>query len=197
MEFTAFPKLPRLFRDMVITEKLDGTNACVVIVNGKSDRDAPGRTPVATVGDLWVYAQSRKRLIDPGKQTDNYGFAGWVRDHAEELVGLGEGRHFGEWWGKGIQRGYGLEEKRFSLFNPDTRDLPDCCSTVPVLSRHGFSLDEVERCMAQLVAEGSVAAPGFPNPEGVVVYHTAARRGFKVTVEHDDLPKSVAQGLTA
>lgn len=35
----------------------------------------------------------------------------------KELLKLGKGYHYGEWWGKGIQRGYGLEEKRFSLFN--------------------------------------------------------------------------------
>jgi len=195
VEFKPFPKLPRLYRDMVITEKLDGTNACVVVQEMDHEGDyTDDAVAWENCEGVWyaIYAQSRKRFIVPGKSTDNYGFANWVADHADELVYLGAGRHYGEWWGKGIQRGYDLDEKRFSLFNPDTRDLPDCCSTVPVLSRNGFDLGEVKRCLTQLRDEGSAAAPGFDNPEGVVVYHTAARLGFKVTLDHDEMPKSLA-----
>ena len=37
--------------------------------------------------------------------------------HRLSMTFLVPGRHFGEWWGSGIQRGYGLDEKTFSLFN--------------------------------------------------------------------------------
>lgn len=43
----------------------------------------------------------------------------------------------------------------------------------------------VDACLMRLRADGSVAAPGFMRPEGVVVYHTAARVLFKVTLEKD------------
>ena len=49
-----------------------------------------------------------------------FGFARWVETNRERLITLlGPGLHFGEWWGSGIQRGYGLTkgDKRFSLFN--------------------------------------------------------------------------------
>ena len=87
-EFVPFQKIARLNRGMTVTEKIDGSNAAIGIAE-----------------DGEVYAQSRKQLIFPGKSTDNFGFAGWVAEHADELrEGLGEGLHFGEWWGAGIQR---------------------------------------------------------------------------------------------
>ncbi len=64
-----------------------------------------------------MFIGSRTRWITA--QDDNHGFARWVEGNKQELLKLGAGRHFGEWWGSGIQRGYGLQkgEKRFSLFN--------------------------------------------------------------------------------
>src|ERR1035437_6203226 len=100
----AFPKIARLNRDIVITEKIDGTNAAIGIV------EAPFTVSDGEGGPEFrgyrVYAQSRNRIITPGK--DNAGFAAWVesiKDIAIEV--LGPGLHFGEWWGNGIQRGYG------------------------------------------------------------------------------------------
>jgi hypothetical protein len=199
MEFEAFPKLPRLNRGMVISEKIDGTNACVAVVDATSDRDAPSVVPIAKVGPLWLYAQSRKRLITP--EQDNFGFARWVRDHAEDLAALGEGHHFGEWWGLGIQRGYGQDRKRFSLFNTsrwaENPDKPECCDVVPVLAAHNFSQERIDDELENLRQRGSLAAPGFMNPEGVVVYLSAARQMFKVTLKDDEIPKSVAERLAA
>jgi hypothetical protein len=34
-----------------------------------------------------------------------------------------------------------------------------------------------------------MAAPGFMNPEGVVIYHTAGDLYFKKTIKNDDKPK--------
>src|SRR4051812_22881421 len=118
MEFEAFPKMPRLSREMVITEKIDGTNAQVFItpvdILGAQTCNVPW---IATIGGLAIAAGSRTRWLAPTGQGDNFGFAAWVQANVEELITLGPGRHFGEWWGKGIQRGYGLAEKKFSLFN--------------------------------------------------------------------------------
>jgi hypothetical protein len=167
-EFRPFQKLPRLSRAMTITEKIDGTNAQVF--------NAP---------DGRVLAGSRTRWLVDG--ADNYGFAAWVKEHEDELRLLGPGQHFGEWWGQGIQRRYGLTEKRFSLFNGDRYEgsLPSCCRTVPVLYRGEFSTGMIDAVLQGLAVGGSVAAPGFMNPEGIVVFHHASRQLFKKTLGDD------------
>jgi hypothetical protein len=179
MDFVPFPKIGRLSRDMIVTEKLDGTNACIHIPE---------------VGPWQV--GSRTRWITP--QDDNFGFAAWVRDNAEELSKLGVGTHFGEWWGAGIQRKYGLQEKRFSLFNVsrwNADTLPTCCAVVPTLYVGNFDTQEIERVMADLWSGGSHAAPGFMNPEGVVIFHTQSGAMFKKTFEKDDAGKGKEPAL--
>ena len=142
------------------------------------------------VGDAGeVLAGSRSQwLID----TDNFGFAKWVQEHSDELRELGPGRHYGEWWGSGIQRGYGLPngEKRFSLFNvakwADDALRPSCCHVVPVLYAGMFLTNEIEDCLNRLKVSGSKAAPGFMKPEGVVIFHPQGNVGFKKTIEKDE-----------
>lgn len=169
-EFEPFPKIPRLFRECVITEKIDGTNAQVFV----PDDGGP------------VLAGSRNRWLTP--ESDNFGFARWVAENEDQLRLLGPGRHFGEWWGAGIQRRYGLSEKRFSLFNVgrwEGHPLPACVSTVPVLYRGQFSTEAVEGVLEFMRRTGSLAAPGFMRPEGIIVFHEAARSMFKVTLDGD------------
>lgn len=176
LDFVPFNKLSRLSRNCVITEKIDGTNAQIVI----------GEAGEFLVG-------SRTRYITPGKSTDNSGFAAWAHENKESLLALGPGRHYGEWWGKGIQRTYGLDHRRFSLFNTGrwtSQNAPACCHIVPVVYEGLFTTDAVDNAMAFLKGNGSIAAPGFHNPEGVVVFHAASGRMFKKTMEHDDVPKS-------
>jgi hypothetical protein len=166
--FQEFPKMARLSKDCLITEKIDGTNAQILVL--EDDR---------------VIAGSRTRMITP--QDDNFGFARWVHENQDEIrLKLGYGRHYGEWWGSGVQRRYGLDEKRFSLFDADRwelQDLPAGVHVVPVMYRGEFTTEAVDECLARLKAEGSLAAPGFMQPEGVVVYHKAAGIGFKKTFE--------------
>lgn len=196
-EFQDFPKMARLTRECIITEKLDGTNAQIMIadLNDPMFREFNDTNPTfqfVEVNGLAVTAASRSRYIHP--KDDNYGFAKWVWANAEDLAQLGPGRHFGEWWGQGIQRNYGMTEKKFSLFNvtrwAETR--PTCCDVVPTLYRGNFSTEVVLGWLEELRLHGSVAVPGFMNPEGVVVYHVAAGVGFKKTLEKDELPKSLA-----
>jgi hypothetical protein len=194
-EFTKFPKMARLSRECIITEKIDGTNAQIFI--GEDGEFLTG---------------SRSRWITP--ESDNYGFARWAQDHKDELLKLGVGRHFGEWWGSGCQRGYNLPkgEKRFSMFNvarwclsgetpqriitADPRIekyqevLPACCHLVPVLYRGLFTTEACESALGVLRTSGSRAAPGFMQPEGIVCFHVAANCGFKKTLEKDEQPKS-------
>lgn len=213
MEFNAFPKIARLNREMVITEKIDGTNASIELVSSLAILIDP-KFIISEVGDLFIFAGSRTRYITP--ESDNRGFAKWVKAHAEELVQLGPGQHFGEWWGQGIQRTYGLTEKRFSLFNvsrwvkklsesklianKDPRVekyqevVPTCCGLVPELYRGNFSSDLVNDMLNHLKLGGSHAAPGFMKPEGIVVYHTAANQMFKVTLEKDSEWKGKQNG---
>jgi hypothetical protein len=181
-EFIPFAKIPRLKRGIVVTEKIDGTNACVRVLE-----------------DGVVLAQSRNRFITP--ENDNDGFAAWVKSHEEELrVGLGIGAHFGEWWGAGIQRRYGLTEKRFALFNTArwTDDVrPACCGVVPVLYAGPFDQAAIDDCVEGLRKYGSVAAPGFPTPEGVVVFHSSSGTLFKLTLEADEKPKGSQEEVAA
>jgi hypothetical protein len=138
--FKHWPKTLRLEkkRPPVFTEKIDGTNACVIWSYEPADSNTIVTITTET-GPLSMWCQSRTRLITP--ENDNYGFAKWVRSNSEELLSLGEGYHFGEWWGQGINRGYGLTEKRFSLFNtrrwgPHNPHTPKCCHVVPIIPVH-------------------------------------------------------------
>lgn len=182
--FTKFPKIPRLFqtpqqkKDMsptlTITEKVDGTNGCIVITEeGK------------------VVAQSRNRFVFP--DNDNHGFAAWVQDNATALFEtLGAGHHFGEWYGQGINRGYGLKEKRFALFNThrwaeveEEFSIPGL-DVVPILRLvYDFSIPSVFDAIEWLKEQGSSIAPGFMKPEGVVIFHHASGSLFKVPFDKD------------
>ena len=173
-EFREFPKIARLNREVIVTEKLDGTNACVIVSDD----------------GLSIAAQSRSKLITP--EDDNFGFAGWVQRNKEELLRLGPGHHFGEWWGAGIQRKYGLSEKRFSLFNTsrwsDAATRPACCHVVPIIitgtASQGFSV--AISSLEFLRSNGSIAAPGFMKPEGIVCFHIPSQSMFKATIEKDE-----------
>jgi len=205
--FEKFPSLTRFSHGWTITEKLDGSNACVVIV--QANEVAAGQVPAeaklfySAATDLVVLAQSRKNLIFPGKTTDNFGFAQFVKDNAEEFVAkLGEGRHFGEWVGKGVnKRGYNLDQKRFVLFNTHRwtgADLPERVDVVPVLAEGYIDIDATEDriavgaavgALAMLKQSGSVYAPGFMDPEGVVMRHGPSGTLFKKTFDYDEQGK--------
>jgi hypothetical protein len=188
MEFQSFGKIARLKRDIVITEKIDGTNAQVAI-SLASDAQKAGHLVgpfIACVDDYVICAGSRNRWITP--ENDNYGFAKWVKENTEELVHLGEGRHFGEWWGKGIQCGYNMDRKVFSLFNTkrwNAQNVPNCCSVVPVLYEGIFDQTVIDLTLESLRVNGSVASPGFMKPEGIMIYHTASGTYFKYTLGGD------------
>lgn len=177
--FEEFPKMARWSREVVITEKLDGTNACIFIGDG----------------DGVFRAGSRTRWITP--DDDNHGFARWAFERQDELELLGPGRHFGEWWGSGVQRGYGLTkgDKRFSLFNTsrwsDDAVRPACCHVVPRLYQGALEPGIFEQQMERLIKVGSFAARGFMDPEGLVLFHTAANLCFKKTIKKDEVPKSM------
>ena len=215
MDFQKFDKIPRLSRDIVITEKIDGTNAQIYICakeevidyfiskdefNHKEEsKQFIDKHCLYTVSDsnlnddLLMFAGSRKKWLDISSKGDNFTFAKWVQANAEELIKLGEGRHYGEWYGQGIQRNYGLDEKRFALFNvgkwEDAQVRPKCCEVVPVIKKGEFKTPLIENAIRDLKDLGSKIAPGFMNPEGIVIYHTASGRLFKKTILNDEKPK--------
>lgn len=161
VEFKPWPKIKRLSKvfGVYVTEKIDGTNACVIVEDGKV-----------------VGCQSRNRLISVG--SDNMGFASWVERNSEELSQLGDGYHYGEWAGPGIQKNpHGLEEKTFFLFNhyrwKDER--PSCCSVVPLLYEGDYDKDVINKLM-----EKGSENPGF---EGIMVYFPFADAYLKHTVK--------------
>jgi hypothetical protein len=172
-----------------ITEKIDGTNALMHITD-----------------DGRLYAGSRNRWLTPGKTSDNYGFAAWCLENEPELLKLGPGYHYGEWWGSGIGRGYGrtniggqpdrtlslFNTLRWGIHNPNT---PSCCSVVPVLYSGAFTGKEHTDAEAQLHLNGSVAQaqlmvergwlhiPTFMRPEGLCMYFFMSDQTFKVVFD--------------
>lgn len=176
--FVPFDKIGRLSRTCTITEKIDGTNAQIYI----------GEDGTFKTG-------SRNRWITP--EDDNYGFSRWAHENKEELMRLGPGRHFGEWWGYKIQHGYGglIKDKRLYLFNTskwsgvETR--PACCGVVPILYEGEFSTDAVNLTIEKLRTWGSAACPGYMKPEGIIVYHHALNIYAKKTLIKDESPKGI------
>lgn len=212
LEFEAWPKIPRLGNETVqVTEKIDGTNAAVIILPYISDHN-----PLIDAGQaklveydkpdaMFTFAtQSRKRFIWPGKQTDNAGFAAWAWENMHPLIDtLGYGKHFGEWYGAGIQHGYGLKEKRFALFNASRwQDLTGAevpgIGVVPVLYDGPFAdLDgpdvrnPVKESIESLRQHGSLAVPGYMSPEGVIAYFRLARVSYKGFLHNNTTPKGL------
>lgn len=162
LEFKAWPKIPRYENDsIVVTEKLDGTNACIAI---------------GTDGEFLV--QSRTRIITP--ESDNYGFATWAYERKEELLKLGHGYHFGEWFGNGINRNYNLKEKHFALFNTQRpfESLPEGVSLVPLLYK-GPCTESILTELVEDLKKGSKVNQEFLNVEGMVIYYTQSKRLVK------------------
>ena len=178
LEFKSFGKISR-FRQLkaLITEKIDGTNAQIYV---PEDETQP------------VLAGSRTRWITP--ESDNAGFARFVQENAEALRKLGPGRHFGEWFGAGLGRKYGLMVKHLALFTvdrfpdglpPEVRALGNV-TLVPVLYRGPVDTAAILATVEKLYAEGSIAVPGWTKPEGVIIEVAGAR--WKIT-DNGDAPK--------
>lgn len=190
MEFQEWPKTYRLYRDIVVTEKLDGTNAAIHFTPGTEAGGGSVLSYVASLahGTYQVGAQSRNRLLT--LDSDNAGFARWVDTNAASLFqDLGPGTHFGEWWGQGIRRRYGLDHKRFSLFNTakwgEAEFQTPSLHVVPVLYQGVFDEWKILNAVDGLEDFGSAAAPGFMNPEGVCIFHTQSRQVLKYTLDGD------------
>lgn len=98
-----FPKIPRLENmTYLITEKLDGTNG---VIFKHTDEN----------GKYFLKFGSRNKWLT--KYEDNFGFFKFCTENLDLILELPDGTHYGEFIGKGIQRGYNLDYRRFYLFN--------------------------------------------------------------------------------
>jgi hypothetical protein len=177
-EFKKFPKIERFDKiAFTITQKLHGTNAQVYIFG--------------TEGGFDLLCGSRSRWITP--EDDNHGFAKFVHDNKEDFIAkLGIGRHYGEWVGRGINSGEGLNDKQFFLFNwrrwYDV-DLPKRVHSIPLL-RFGFTIlsnfqDIIDFEMSSLKESGSKICPGYMKPEGIVIEINGVF--YKKTFENEEV----------
>jgi len=190
-EFKSFGKIPALENSPLrvrITQKIHGTNAQIYIY--------PQETYTGEEA-FGIKAGSRSRWLTA--EDDNHGFAKWVDEHHEFLIKfLGPGRHYGEWAGKGINRGEGLDRKRFFLFDEerfrknltrlDNADeimsvfLELGISSVPVLVDMEFIKFSTENLMTfdtvldRLKEMGSLIKEGYMFPEGIVIEIYDAKR---------------------
>lgn len=155
-----------LTRPVTVTEKIHGFNA---------------RVGVDPEGKLWVGTRSEAYYLDeaptdkgshsvPGLQ----GFVEYARGFHDLPVGM---TVYGEWAGKGVQKGIDYGEKTFYVFAERMLDGPVASSrdvldqhlhlgarTVPIISEGVALLDVLD----ELRRGGSVVAPGQPI-EGVVI----------------------------
>lgn len=169
MEFKKFRKITRLHgQEIIITEKIDGSNGLIFI----------GENGIVKAG-------SRNRWLS--QEDDNFGFAKWVEENKEELKSLGSGYHYGEWWGSGINRGYGLDKRVFSLFNVKrfSHSKPSCCDVVPFLATVKSFEEAIELTKQNL--KFSEAAfrykVKFERPEGFMLYLPKPDIYLKVPLE--------------
>lgn len=200
--FTAWPKTPR-YKDVpfcIITEKIDGTNGCVIV----KDNEVVG-------------AQSRNRMLIAKKDGDkewqrygdNMGFGEWVINNSSYLANLGNGYHYGEWAGPGIQKNpHKFEEKRFFLFDVlryenhpyVTEPCPpeeawSCifkwdwfyhgtnCSVVDELYRGPIYNDVVYDIMSQL--KNKASDYGY-EPEGIIIHYPQFNHREKLTFRNQE-----------
>ncbi len=171
--FKGWPSIQRLSSDTVtITEKIDGTNGVIFV--------GPEKFVMAGSRNDWLLGDR-----------ENFGFRAWVEANADTLWMLGEGYHYGEWYGSGIQRRYGLDEKRFASFEIWRDDLPACMTKVPLLYRGKYTGTIIEETLDVLRLAGSTLVPGFMDPEGIVVQFKSAKHiKFKKFCKDDEIHKS-------
>lgn len=136
-----------------------------------------------------------------------------MQDNKEELVDLlGEGYHYGEWWGQGIQRRYDMDRKVFSLFNVNRwgelcNHDPDesICDVVPfkifelqellptwnksnqfmTYNDNAFFDDIIDEASLYFLKKSRAAekyGKNFTNPEGFMIFHDRLNSYFKVPI---------------
>lgn len=176
--YPRWPSIQRLSSEEIhVTEKIDGTNGIVRVTD-----------------DGIVLAGSRNRwLSQPDgapptkKQDDNYGFAAWVYERAEQFRQWAPGVYYGEFYGQKIARGYGMSTRRWAMFGRSVSVLPEGVDAVPILYLGPWDYATIELSVSALAHKGSALVPGFLDPEGVVVHCLKSGAKFKKFCRDDEL----------
>lgn len=168
LNFKKFPKIARLESNVIITEKIDGTN---------------GQIYKTVDGQILIGSRSQWLTIEK----DNFGFAKWVKQYEKEWLKFlqPDQRIYGEWYGHGIQRGYGLKEKRFMIFNP-VGDLPNILNVERSTILYEGVLDYLGALLSWkswLINFGSKHVEGYNRPEGLIVYFKDNATLFKIIID--------------
>jgi len=158
MDYKPFSKIERFENVKIsISQKLHGSNASIYIYKTED-------------GTLDLKCGKRTDWITP--EQDNFGFAKFVYDNKEAFLKLGEGYHFGEYCGPGINSGEGLKERTLVLFDywryQDIM-LPPNTMIVPVLYEGPNDGMKIVMIIKDLKENGSKLVKGFMNVEGVVI----------------------------
>lgn len=176
-EFRKWPKTKRFLDvQMTVTQKMEGTNAQIVLDEGGG---------IVLVGS---------RNIELSYEQDNFGFYAWCSENSEYLFSiLGPGRHYGEWCGPGIQNGEGLRERKFFSFNPYwlQKDSLDLIEPVPLLYQGRVDLCVIYDILCNLEKNGS-AVNGFKPAEGVIINFGGTR--YKVYLDNIDAIEELITG---
>lgn len=187
-EFRSFSDIIRLNSPCTITEKIHGTNAQILIYETV---ELLGGMDGAHYGKKITKAKAGSRTRWITSEDDNFGFAAFVQKNEKELIEkLGLGRHYGEWYGSGINSGYNMKngERKFALFNQKFagKELPPGVEVVPILYSGAWRDGLVEEVMKNLKEAGSKAAPGFNKPEGIVLRFDRNGTLFKQVFEAEE-----------
>ncbi len=188
VEFKEWPKIPRGGggETITITEKIDGTNACIIVSEGLVI-GAQSRTQLLCERELYIVEGFIGEVGKWENRSDNYGFADYVRNNENELSKLGDGYHYGEWAGPGIQKNHhNLEKKTLFLFNSDRwrdgrQERPAGVECVPVIYEGEWGPHIIENTMKELW--DTAKYKGY-HPEGIVIWYHKTRRYEKVTFEN-------------
>lgn len=161
--------LPEFYTQVTITEMIDGKSGVLYVDKIKG---------IVTAGTRWTWLDT--------PHWDGYGFQTWARVNEKALLNLGPGYHFGVWWGHDIERGYNLNQKRFSLLDnimwDDLTKVPDCCGVVPELYRGPMTDTCIPDTLRVLKEVGSLAAHGYKRPMGIVIRHLTGNVKYKVII---------------
>jgi len=192
-EYPKYPSIER-FENIysIISEKVDGTNGLIEIEYDD--------------GLLAVRFGSRNRWLT--LSSDNAGFMNFFAMFAKKIaivpdilrakavneldnrnkVCSNPIRIYGEWYGKGIQRGYGLDTKYFMPFHTILAEALIEANVPNIMPPHimytgKFDKQIADDMMNLLRTHGSGVTPGYFNPEGIVVYFPTYQFCLKDTFE--------------
>lgn len=183
-DFAKWPSIQRLSSETCwITEKVDGTNGVIFVP------EDPTQPVLAGSRERWLTQEDGQPAE---KRKDNFNFSAWVYDRRESLRRLGPGYHYGEFYGAGIQRRYGLTGKRWASFEywRDDIQIQDV-DVVPVLYTGELTAGLLDEYIDHLKTQGSVIVPGWMQPEGIVLtFKNMKSAKFKKLCENDKIHKS-------